>query len=197
MVAVFLALSALLAPSIATADDAARFPVDWDKQLGLVLHEAAPSFMPRESLRPEADKKESPAPLRWIGTTPRLSLVARDWGVSQLLWGHLTVSDQVRLTRSSRMVVTRLRLTDGRLAPFAQLGLGQWRVDTSVMPMLPSDVELAAQAGGGFELELSPQVVLAMEADCTGLYREGREPQTEALASGHFWSTLLAARARF
>ena len=120
-----------------------------------------------------------------------MALVARDWGVSQVLWGHLAVTDQLRLSRSSRMVVARLRLADGRLSPFAQVGVGQWRVDTTVVPSLPADVELAGQLGGGFELEVSRQVALALEADCTMLYREGREPAD--IASGPLWSTLLAA----
>jgi hypothetical protein len=63
------------------------------------------------------------------------------------------------------------------------------------VPSLPSDVELAGQLGGGFELEIAPRAVIALEADCTGLYREGRDAQ--AVASGQLWSTLLAARARF
>jgi hypothetical protein len=121
--------------------------------------------------------------------------VARDWGVSQVLWGHLALTDQFRLSRSSRMVVTRVRLSDGRLTPFVHVGLGQWRADTSILPSMPGDVELAGQLGGGFELEVAPRTVLALEGDCTGLYRQGHDAL--AFSSGQLWSTLLAARARF
>jgi len=128
--------------------------------------------------------------------SPRLALVARDWGVTQVLWGHLAVTDQFRLSRSSRMVVTRLRLVDGRLSPFLHVGVGQWRADTSVVASLSSDVVLAGQLGGGFELEVAPRTVIALQADCTLLYREGRG-DGQTLASGQLWGTLLAARARF
>jgi len=193
--AVAFALAAFLAPSVASADDALRGSVDWDK-LGVVLHEGASSLLPHESWH--ADTVGPPhggMPASWFGTSPRLALVARDWGVSQVLWGHLAVTDQFRLSRSSRMVVSRLRLADGRFTPFVHVGVGQWRADTSVVPMLPTDVELAGQLGGGFELEIAPRTVLALEADCTGLYREGHDAQ--AVSSGQLWSTLLAARARF
>ena len=190
-----LALAALLTPSVATADDALRGSVDWDK-LGVVLHEGASSFMPHESWHADTvDPAQGGIPASWFGTSPRLALVARNWGGSQVLWGHLAVTDQFRLSRSSRMVVTRLSLGGGRLTPFAHVGVGQWRTDTSVVPMLPSDMELAGQLGGGFELEIAPRTVLALEADCTGLYREGHDAQ--AVSSGQLWSTLLAARARF
>ena len=181
-------------PTRAMADDALRSAVAWS-QLSVALHLGAFSFAPHESWRSAELLASAPAELQWLGTTPHVSFVARDWGVSQVLWGHLTVADQLRLSRSSRMVVTRLRFAGGRLAPFAQVGVGQWRVDTSVIAALPTDVELAGQLGGGFELEIAPRTVLALEADCTGLYREGHDAQ--GVSSGQLWSTLLAARARF
>jgi hypothetical protein len=193
--AVIALAAAVLAPSGAAADDAMRVSVDWDK-LGGVLHESASSLVPRESWHAEVpDQAHGASVPRWFGTSPSLALVARDWGVSQLLWGHLTVADQLRLSRSSRMVVSRLRLAGGRLAPFAQLGVGQWRVDTSVVPSLPSDVALAGQVGGGLEMQVSPRAAIALQGDCTLLYREGREPTS--LAARPLWGTLLAARARF
>jgi hypothetical protein len=189
------ALAALLSPSTAAADDGLRFSMDWDK-LGVVLHEGASSLLPHESWHAETpDPAHGGTAPPWIGTSPRLALVARDWGVSQVLWGHLAVTDQFRLSRSSRMVVTRVRLADGRLTPFVHVGVGQWRADTSIVPSMPSDVELAGQLGGGFELEVAPRTVIALEADCTVLYREGHDDLT--ISSGQLWSTLLAARARF
>jgi len=192
-----LALAALLTPSVAAANDGVPLTVDWDK-LGAVLHDGASSLLPHEAGLGHAetlDQIHGGTPPPWLGMSPRLALVARDWGVSQVLWGHLAVTDQFRLSRSSRMVVTRLRLADGLFTPFVHLGVGQWRADTSVVPSLPSDVELAGQLGGGFELEIAPHTVIALEADCTVLYREGHDAQ--AVSSGQLWATLLAERARF
>jgi hypothetical protein len=193
-----LALAASLTPSVAAADDAVRVSVDWDK-LAVLLHEGPASLLPREAglTRAEVvDQAHGGVPSSWLGMSPRLALVARDWGVSQLLWGQLAVTDQFRLSRSSRMVMTRVRLADGRLSPFLHVGVGQWRADTSVVAYLSSDVVLAGQLGGGFELEIAPRTVIALQADCTMLYREGRG-DGQTLASGQFWGTLLAARARF
>jgi hypothetical protein len=39
-------------------------------------------------------------------------------------------------------------------------------------------------------------VAVALEADCTMLYREGRGEPAD-LSTGPLWSSLLAARARF
>jgi hypothetical protein len=179
--------------SSAMADDTVRGSIGWD-QLSVALHLGTSSFFPHESWH-AAELSTAAPQLEWVGTTPHLSFVARDWGVSQVVWGHLTVADQLRLSRSSRMVVGRLRFAGGRLAPFAQIGVGQWRIDTTVIATLPTDVELAGQLGGGFELEIAPSAAVVLQGDCTFIFPEGREPQM--LSSGHVWGTLLAARARF
>ena len=200
MIAAALALGACMAVApLATADDGIQLRIDWD-QLGMALRQGATGFLPRESWRAEAQERYGSAsaePPPWIGTAPRVSLVARDWGVSQLLWGRLSLTDQLRLTHSSRMVVTRVGLANGRIVPFVQLGVGQWRIDTSLVPTLPSDAQAAGQIGGGFELELARDTVIAIEADGTMLYREGRESDTLVAATAHVWGTLLAGRARF
>ena len=190
-----LALAASLTPSVAAADDAVRVSVDWDK-LAVLLHEGPSSLAGLTSRAEAVDVAHGGVPSSWIGMSPRLALVARDWGVTQVLWGHLAVTDQFRLSRSSRMVMTRLRLADGRLSPFLHVGVGQWRADTSVVASLSSDVVLAGQLGGGFELEVAPRTVIALQTDCTLLYREGRG-DGQTLASGQLWGTMLAARARF
>jgi hypothetical protein len=164
-----------------------------------VLRLGTSTLLPRESeaWRPAAGPEQSAASGEspWIGTRPNFSLVARDWGGSQLLVGHLTLTDQLRLSRSIRMVVTRVRLSNGRLAPFAHVGLGQWRVDTSLLPAVPADEELAGQLGGGFELALGPRASIAIEADWTLLYRERYEPQM--VSSPQLWATFLASRIVF
>jgi hypothetical protein len=181
--------------------------VDWSK-LESVLREGPDAFLPRESptfdgrvtADPSGHAAEGPqaasaAEPKWFGLSPHVSLIARDWGSAQLLLGHLALTDQLRLSRSSRMVVTRVRLADGRFAPFAHVGLGQWRVDTDLMPVLPRDVELATQVGGGFELAFSRRAALAIEADHTILIRERHEPQM--IATPYVWGAFLAARAVF
>jgi len=61
----------------------------------------------------------------WFGVAPRVSFVARDWGgAHSLAGGPVAVTDSVRVTRSCRMVMSRIRLGEGRIVPFAQVGLG-------------------------------------------------------------------------
>jgi hypothetical protein len=178
-------LAVVLAAPTAHAQQALRLQVDWDK-LGAVLRDGPGAIlMPREALRPDP-------PL--FGTSPQMSVVARDWSASQSLYGALGPTDQLRLSSSLRMVVARVRLGEGRITPFAQVGFGQWRVDTSVVQM-PNDVEVAGQIGGGFELRIAPRVVVALEGSCTMLYRESVQP--EMLASPRLWGALLAGRAHF
>jgi hypothetical protein len=133
--------------------------------------------------------------MKWFGVSPHVSIVARDWGGAQLLLGHLTLTDQLRLSRSSRMFVSRVRLADGRFAPFAHVGIGQWRVDTDLMPVLPRDVELATQLGLGFEIAFARQAALALEGDYTILIRDQHEPQM--VAAPHLLGAFLAGRAKF
>jgi hypothetical protein len=130
-----------------------------------------------------------------FGQRLALTVVARDWSVTHPLKGEDGVVDRLRLTRSTRMAVSRVRMTGGVVVPYLQVGLGQWRVDTDVLPQLPHDEELAAQAGGGFEWRLFPRGVLAAQLDDTVLYRERREPQN--IPSTHLYGALLAFRAEF
>jgi hypothetical protein len=193
-----LALAGSLSTVTATAGGTLRLSVDWSK-LESVLREGPDALLPRESFAPAPEHTQGTAPPvsepKWFGLSPHVSLIARDWGSAQLLLGHLTLTDQLRLSRSSRMVVTRVRLADGRFAPFAHVGLGQWRVDTDLMPVLPRDVEVATQIGGGFELAFSRGATLAIEADHTILIREVHEPQM--IATPYVWGAFLAARAVF
>jgi len=131
----------------------------------------------------------------WVGASPHLSLVARDWSGAQLLVGHLMLTDELRLNRSCRMILSRVRFVDGRIAPFAQAGFGQWRVDTDLMPIMRADVEIAAQLGGGFELTIDEHTAFALETDYTILYREQHAP--EMVSGPHPWVAFLAARAVF
>jgi hypothetical protein len=182
-------LAVLVSTGRARASDGLQLSVDWGK-LAKVLNDGA-SLLPRESLRSTSPLTEP----RLFGVSPHLSLVARDWGGSQILIGNLMLTDQLRLSRSCRMIVSRVRLADGRVAPFMQAGLGQWRVDTDLMPAMPRDVQIAAQLGGGFELGLGEHIAIALETDYTVLYREEHGPQMSP--GSRPWVTFLAARALF
>lgn len=187
-----LAVALTLSAPAARADESPRLAVDWGK-LGDVLRQAAGVLLPHE----QHDQHDVEHVERWVGLAPRMSLVARDWGGSQLLVGNLTLTDQLRLTRSSRMVVTRVRLAEGRLVPFAQLGVGEWRVDRTLVPALPLNEQLAAQAGAGFELAVAPSVAVALEADWTLLCNDDIAAPGQTIVVPYLWGSLLAARARF
>jgi hypothetical protein len=182
----------------AHADDPSpRLSIDWGKLADWLSDESSAVFARRGSHGRLEQKVPTPPPgeWKWFGDAPQMSLVAHDWGATQLIAGRLSVADQMRLSRSIRMVVSRVRLGDGRITPFAQLGLGQWRIDTDLLPALPRDVELAAQTGGGFELALAPRARLALEIDYTILYRETHEPQM--VTAPRVLGAFLAARAVF
>jgi hypothetical protein len=202
-VAASLGLGLALAAPAARADGSPRLSVDWGK-LGDVLRQGT-SLLPKEDVEhaeaAHGERGENgdlpPTARPWVGLAPRMSLVARDWGSSQLLVGNLTLTDQLRLTRSSRMVVSRVRLAEGRLVPFAQLGIGEWRVDRSLVPALPLNQQVAAQAGAGFELTVTPSFVVALEADWTLLWNDDITSQPQTIARPNLWGSLLAGRARF
>ena len=126
---------------------------------------------------------------------PTVSLVARDWGSSFRVAGErLALVDALRLTSSTRMVFTRFRLTDARISPFAQVGLGQWRTDPSLLPLTPGYMELAAQAAGGIELRLMGSWQIALESTMTTIYRERSD---KSMPTPHVWSTTFASRVDF
>jgi hypothetical protein len=185
-----LALAALLASLPALAGDP-RLAVDWSRLAAVLVTppELLLQTAPLETL-------DASTPVPWVGGQPRVSLVARDWAESRRLVGDMSLTDELRPTRSSRMVVSRVRLADGRVAPFAQLGFGEWRVDTTLLPSLPHEHELAAQGGLGFELALAPETVVALEADWT-LLQPGSPSDVLAETHPALWGTYMAVRTRF
>jgi hypothetical protein len=135
----------------------------------------------------------------WFGVAPRVAFVARDWASTHRLAGdRLSLVDALRLSQSTRMVMTRVRFGDAglhRITPFAQIGMGQWRTDRQLMPFAPRSIELAGQIGGGVELHVTRAWQLAAESTMTALVREEREandvPQTK------LWSVMMASRLEF
>lgn len=103
---------------------------------------------------------------------PTASLVARDWRGSMKLVGDRTMLvDDLRPAANSRMVVGRLSTAEARLTTFAQVGAGEWRVDTAMFPNARSYSETAGQLGGGFELRLPAKLRVSGEAQYTVLSR--------------------------
>lgn len=135
----------------------------------------------------------------WFGVAPSVTLVARDWASAYKIAGdRLSLVDALRLSESTRMVVSRVRLSSfnvSRLTPFAQLGVGQWRTDTNLVPVAVRSIEIATQVGGGIELRLTRSWQLAGEATATMIVRDEREydnlPQTK------IWSSTIASRLTF
>ncbi len=193
------ALTSALAPEAKA--DAVRLTVDWNRVLkqgeSWVIAQAETEREPApRSLDLTRSTSSAALGSAWVGAAPNVSRVARDWGAARrLAGGPLALTDALRVSRSCRMVMTRMRLGEGRLVPFAQLGLGQWRVDTDFVPHLPRDVELAAQFGAGVEMRLLPGWELAAETDLTVLYREEHEAQQ--ISVPRMWGTFLASRVQF
>jgi hypothetical protein len=106
----------------------------------------------------------------FVDFAPNASLVARDWRGSMKLAGQRTMLvDDLRPTASNRMVVARIATNDAWLTTFAQLGAGEWRIDTAMFPNARSYSEMAGQIGGGFELRLPSRLRIAGEAQYTML----------------------------
>jgi hypothetical protein len=176
--------------------------VDWMKVLyNLDQYSRGNSDKPTvtSAVRAPSRPSEDPSPQNmgnaWFGVAPRVTLVARDWASSTRLAGdRLSLVDAMRLSASTRMVVTRVRLSGGtRFTPFVQMGVGQWRVDRNYLPFMPTAIEVASQVGGGVELRVNRRMQLALETTATSLIREGQSPLPQTM----LWSTFLASRVEF
>jgi hypothetical protein len=108
---------------------------------------------------------------------------------------RLALVDALRLTTSTRMVLTRVRLSDeARVTPFVQVGIGQWRTDPYLLPLTPRYMEMAAQAAAGVEVRVMGSWQLALESNATMLYVEQRDPNMPA---SHIFSSSIASRVEF
>lgn len=180
----------------AGADEGLRVSIQWAR-LADALHNGG-LLRSQEAWFPASGGRAHFLPTdRLVGwhLSPQLSVVARDWSGAQPIVGNLALTDRMRLSRSSRMVISRLRFTDGGVVPFAQAGIGQWRVDTDLMPVLPPDTEPAGALGAGLEFCVDQSAVLGVETDYTILYRQQHEPQM--ISGPHLWGTYFAARIGF
>jgi hypothetical protein len=131
----------------------------------------------REATRPPMERAApsppSPEDLK-KPVLPRLGAIARDWDGSLPVPGsNVLVTDRVRVSRSSRMLIGRARLDYGWLTPYVQAGLGLWRPDRDAIFI--SQQDYAAQLGAGFEVQIAARGHLAAEWDYTVIYREARD----------------------
>ncbi len=131
----------------------------------------------------------------WFDLTPKFSLVARDWSSAYKVAGdRLALVDALRLTSSTRMALSRVRVNDSRISPFAQVGLGQWRTDPYLLPLTARYTEIAAQAAGGMEVRLIGTWEIALETTMTMLYRETHDA---SMPAAQIWSSTFASRIDF
>jgi hypothetical protein len=181
----------------ALAADVAPSKVDWarlfdwtTKQLMGAAAESPHATATTAEAAPDADSSVTRSqPL--VVLVPRAAVLVRDWRGSMRLAGQTAVTDDMRPSASYRMAVTRISAS-GRLAPYLQVGAGQWRLDPVLFPAQPSDEHIAGQLGGGMEVKASDRVRIAGEASYTFLYRE---PTDDPLP--RFITVFVAARASF
>ncbi len=166
-------------------------PSDAQRALSSDLGKRSGQDLPDSRAKVLSDTKAAQNPF-----AVHLSFIARDWAEAlSLTSGGLSLTDQLRALRSTRLMIMRARFGEGKLVPYVQLGAGQWRVDTNAAPLLPNETELASQIGGGFDVKVLGQARLATEATYTMLYRQSHEGGRVAI--GSVFGALLAARVRF
>jgi hypothetical protein len=176
----------------AQADQSLRLPLAWNGLEEVLLAGGAMLLIPPTGWRSDTRDVVTGTAGTSAVVRPRATLVARDWGGAIVLMGHLSPTDQFRLSRSTRMIMGRVHVPIGRFTPFVQLGLGQWRLDPGLFPSCVRDVESAGQLGSGLEIAIARTASVALEADYTVLYREQHEPQM--VDSAQHWSSYVAAR---
>ena len=97
------------------------------------------------------------------------------------------------------MALARARFGNGRLVPFVQLGLGEYRIDPDLIPNHMPDTEVATLVGGGFEIHALRErhfgLDFAAETNFTEIIRDAREPQN--IPTSRMWNSLVAMRMRF
>jgi hypothetical protein len=185
-------MAVILVAGGARADQSFHFQIAWNG-LGEVIQKGSTMLLlPQAGARAETRDVVTGTAGTNAVVAPRASLIARDWGGAMVLTGHLSPTDQFRLSRSTRMIMGRVHVPVGRFTPFGQLGLGQWRLDPDLFPSCVRDVESAGLLGGGLEVALARTAVVALEADYTVLYREQHEPQM--VDAAHHWGSFVAAR---
>jgi len=146
--------------------------------------------------RAQEHHEPSAPPTAFLGSTLHFSFVARDWRHAYSLTdGKPLVFDRVRVISSSRMAVQRVGLVGGWFMPYAEVSVGQWRVDPELMPYIRSENEFAAQFAAGFEMHIAPRAAFAWDVERTTMYRDPRDPTV--LPFAHIVASFAAVRAEF
>ena len=190
----FAALAFAIAPRSEASEGALHLHVDWDA-LGRLIHDLE-AGTPTDASRAHPDASHArvveETRSKWFATDGAfVSLVARNWeGASRLAGGPMPATDAIRVSRSSRLIVGRIALTGGKIVPFLQLGLGQWRDPDQHVYDAP--LEFASQLGGGFDItHLTRHCALALEYDWTRAYGAS-EASVERAARTLGWGEAFA-----
>src|SRR5207253_3556295 len=125
------------------ADQSFRAQIAWDGLEDVIRKGGAMLFLPQPGWRPETRDVVTGTAGTSDVVVPRATVVARDWGGTMVLMGHLSPTDQFRLSRSTRMIMGKVHIPIGHFTPFGQLGLGQWRLDPDLFPACVRDIESA------------------------------------------------------
>ncbi len=158
------------APGAHAADGMTRLRVDWSA-FGDAYRTLAAGSSAREGDASSRARVVSSDASAWFGTGAMVSILVRDWqGATHLAGGPMAVTDAIRTSRASRMLVARVGLGGGKIVPYVHIGAGQWRDPDQRMRDAP--LEIAGEAGGGFEARVSHACAIAVEYDWTSLYRE-------------------------
>jgi len=159
-----------VAPRADAADGMARLRVDWSSfaDAYTTLSAASVSHGGEASSRARVVMSDTSP---WLGAGVMVSIVARDWqGATHLAGGPMSVTDAIRTSRASRMLVARVGLGGGKLVPYVHIGAGQWRDPDQRMRDAP--LEIAGEAGAGLETRVARACAVAVEYDWTSLYIE-------------------------
>ncbi len=158
-----------------------RLRVDWSALADSYLQLGAGSPSPGSDAASHArvvTSESSP----WFGSGLKMSILLRDWqGATHLAGGPMAVTDAIRASSASRMLVARVGLGGGRIVPYIHIGAGQWR--EPAQRLLYAPVEIAGEAGAGIEARIASWCALAVEYDWTAVYIDdhrsnGIAPQT-------------------
>ncbi|MCL2778512.1 MAG: hypothetical protein FWD73_10950 [Polyangiaceae bacterium] len=198
-------VAAATTPALNARADSSHATVDWGRlliQLDNYVRggRERPNAQQGQSTPLQNDRTFQPfiqtAGNAWFGVAPRVSFVARDWGTAFRIAGdRISLVDAMRLTASTRMVLTRVRLSNARVTPFLQIGAGQWRTDSNILPRTPHSTEIAAQVGGGVEMQLMASWQIACEIGGTLFIRDERD--ADDLPATKLWSAMIASRIVF
>ena len=199
--AIFASSLTVLAPSTARAADTVApkttlfdLALEGNRFINAAMSGNAPSGREAAEATNANPTAATAQPMPLVDFLPRASLVARDWRGSMNVAGRSMLLDDLRPAASQRMVLARIA-SDARLSPYAQVGAGEWRIDTALFPQSPTRQALAGSIGAGLELRTNAGFQVAGETNYTVFYRDGLAGQDDPGAS--LLTVLFAAKTRW